>query len=124
MYYVPLAGNHWKTKIIKGYLGFIERVRKSSKPVLKQMYQLASRDVRTVTGMNLRNILMLTDKLHVDDLEPSLVDSMAYHRVEENNTWRVGMIKELIDIKHGELLPPEGWSKDDLEALLDFACTQ
>ena len=36
----------------------------------------------------------------------------------------VGMIKELIDIKHGELLPPEGWSKDDLEALLDFACTQ
>ena len=86
----PLAGYHWKTKIIKGYLGFIERVRKSSKPVLKQMYHLASRDVRTVTGMNLRNILMLIDKLQVDDLEPSMAD----HRIEEKNTGRVGMIND------------------------------
>ena len=120
----PLAGTHWKTKMIRGYLGFIGRVRKSDKPVLKQMYYLASRDVRTVTGTNLRNILLLTDKLHVDDLEPSLVDSMTYHRIEEHNIWRVGMIKELIDRKHGELLPPEGWTSQDLETQINFACTQ
>ena len=50
---------------------------------------MASRDVRTDTGTNLRNILMLTDKLQVDDLEPSLMDSMTYHRIEEHNIWRV-----------------------------------
>ena len=120
----PLAGTHWKTKMIRGYLGFIGRVRKSAKPVLKQMYHLASRDVRTVTGTNLRNILMLTDKLQVDDLEPSLVDSMTYHRIEEHNTWRVSMIEELIDMKHGELLPPEGWTSQDLDTLMNFVCTQ
>ena len=120
----PLAGTHWKTKMIRGYLGFIGRVRKSAKPVLKQMYHLASRDVRTVTGTNLRNILMLTDKLQVDDLEPSLVDSMTYHKIEEHNTWRVGMIKELIDMKHGQLLLPEGWTNQDLETLMNYACSQ
>ena len=57
----------------RGYLGFIERVRKSAKPVLRQLYHLASRDVKTATGTNLRNILMLTDKLQVDDM----VDSMT-----------------------------------------------
>ena len=88
----PLAGTHWKTKIMRGYLGFIKRVRNSSKHVLRQLYHLASRDVRTVTGSNLRNILMLTNKVQVDELEPSVVDYMAYHRVEENNTWRVGMV--------------------------------
>ena len=56
---------------------------------------------------------MLTNKVQVDELEPSVVDYMAYHRVEENNTWRVGMVKELIDIKQGDLLPPEsGLSKN------------
>ena len=98
----PLAGNHWKTEMNRGYLGFIERVRKSAKPVLRQLYHLASRDVKTATGTNLRNILMLNDKLQVDDLK---------------------LIKELIDINHGVVLPPEGWAKHDLEELMNFACT-
>ena len=38
---------------------------------------------------------------------------MAYHRLEENKTWKVGMVKELIDMKQGHLLPPEGWSKEE-----------
>ena len=52
----PLAGTHWKTKLLKGYMGFIKRVRNSSKPVHRQLYTLASRDAWTVTGYNLRNI--------------------------------------------------------------------
>ena len=67
---------------------------------------------------------MLTNKVQVDELEPSVVDNMAYHRVEENNTWRVGMVKELINMKQGDLLPPEGWSKEELETLMNFICTQ
>ena len=39
-----------------------------------------------MTGSNLRNILLLTDKLHVEDLEPSLVDNIMYHKIEEK-TW-------------------------------------
>ena len=80
--------------------------------------------MRTVTGSNLRNILLLTNKMRVDDLEPSLVDSISYHKLEENDKWRVRMINGLIDIKHGDLLPPEGWSAEDLELIMNFACTQ
>ena len=67
----PLAGGHMKIKLIKNYLGFIKRARESPKYVLRQLYQLASRDVRTVTGSNLRNILMLTNTLKMDNLDPS-----------------------------------------------------
>ena len=74
----PLAGTHWKTKIMRGYLGFIKRVRNSSKHVLRQLYHLASRYMRNVTGSNLRNILMLTNKVHVDELEPSVLDTQSH----------------------------------------------
>ena len=74
---------HIKIKLIKNYLGFIKKVRESSKPVFRQLYSLASRDVRTVTGTNLRNILLLTNKSTVDDLEACQVDSIMYHQIGE-----------------------------------------
>ena len=107
--------------MIRGYLGFIGRVRNSAKPVLKQMYYLTRTDVRNVTGKKLRNILMLKDKLQMDDLEPSLGDSMTYHIMEEHNKWIGDMI---IEIKHGELLPPEVRTSQDLETLINFACSR
>ena len=121
----PLAGTkHMKIKLMRNYLGFIQRIKDSSKPVLRQLYKIASSDVRTVTGGNLRNILLLTDKLQVEDLEPSLVDNIMYHKIEDKDIWRVGMIKELMDMKHGDVLLPEGWSKEELDMILDYACTQ
>ena len=37
--------------------------------------------------------------------------------------WRVNMVGELIEMKHGKLEIPDGWDDDELEALLVFACT-
>ena len=118
-----LAGGHMKIKLIKNYLGFIKRVRESPKYVLRQLYQLASRDVRTVTGSNLRNILMLTNTLKVDNLDPSLVNMIEYHKIKEDQKWRVDLMNELIGIKHGEIHTPEGWSKEDLVEILNYTCT-
>ena len=108
-----MAGGHMKIKLMKNYMGFIKRVRDSPKYVLRQLYDIASRDVRTVTGSNLRNILMLTNTLQVDDLDQSMVDMIKYHKMEETEMWRIGLINELINIKHGDINLPEGWTQDD-----------
>ena len=119
-----LAGGHMRLKLIRNYLGFIKRVRESPKYVLRQLYDLASCDVRTVTGSNLRNILMLTNQLQVGDLDPSVVDNIQYNTIEENEMWKIGLVKELIEMKHGNIQQPEGWSEDDLEDVLNLICTQ
>ena len=119
-----MAGGHMKIKLIRNYLGFIKRVRESPKYVLRQLYDLASCDVRTVTGSNLRNILMLTNQLQVGDLDPSVVDNIQYNTIEENEMWKIGLVKELIEMKHGNIQRPEGWSEDDLEDVLNLICTQ
>ena len=82
--------------------------------VLRLLYSLASSDAQTVTGSNLRNILLLTDRLQVDNMEPSLMDTIKYHQVEDNESWRIWLVMELLDIKHGE------WSEDELETSVVF----
>ena len=114
---------HMKIKLLKNYLGFIGRIKDSKKPVLKQLYDLAKCDVRTTTGSNLRNILLLTNLYDVDNLHPGLVNSLEYHKMEEKEQWRISMVKELIDIKHGVTVLPDGWSTEDLETIMTFVCT-
>ena len=113
-----------KIRLISNYLRFIQSVKDSSKPVLKQLYNLTKDDVRTTTGSNLRNILLLTNQLHVDDLYPGLVENIQYHQIEENELWRISMVKELLDLKHGDKIAPEGWSDVELDMILDYMCTE
>ena len=80
--------------------------------------------MRTVTDSNLRNILLLTSKTHVDELQPSLVNTIEYNKIEERDLWRVNLVKELIDLKHGDLVIPDGWTEGELDMIMNFACTQ
>ena len=114
---------HMKLKIIKYFLNFINSIRNSAKHVLRQLLSLSKDDVRTTTGQNLRNILLLTNKQHVDDLHPGLVDGIEYHKIGEEDVWRINMVKEITDLKNGILETPEGWSSDELELILHWVCT-
>ena len=70
----PLSGvKHMSSILIKNFWSFITKVKQSNKYVLRQMYEIAQSDVRTVTGSNLRNILLLTDMARVGDLKPSSI---------------------------------------------------
>ena len=68
--------------------------------------------------------ILLTDRLQVDDLEPSLMDTIKYHQVEDIESWRIRLVMELLDIQHGDVDLPDEWSEDDLETILNLACTQ
>ena len=51
------------------------------------------KDVRSVTGSNMRNIMLLLGKSTVED---------TYFNLRDDENWKVAMIKEIVDIKLGE----------------------
>ena len=59
-------------------LKFVDCIRKSKKVVLKNILRRVECDVRTVTGGNLRSILMLTDTPCVESLRPADIDNVSY----------------------------------------------
>ena len=36
----------------------------------------------------------------------------------------ISMVKELLDLKHGDKIVPDGWSDVELDMILDYVCTE
>jgi hypothetical protein len=68
----------------------------------------------------LRRIKLDTDKYDVRRLQPSDV-KVKYRNPPENEKYRVGFIKELIDVKNNQL-DVDGFDDEELEAILQHLC--
>ena len=113
---------HMSLTLMRNFLNFISKVRNSPKQVLRQLYSVTKADVRSTTGSNLRNILLLTDLSRIDDLQPSTVNKIKYKEMLDRDKWRIPLIKEVMDMKYGNTTP-EGWTQEELDEILEFACT-
>ena len=114
---------HMSTTLVRNFLKFVTSIKKSSKPVLKELFAVAKSDVRTTTGSNLRNIMLQTNLLNVEKIHPGTADQIKYKEILEIDKWRVPIIREIIDMKCGDMDPPEGWTIDELQEILDLVCT-
>ena len=109
---------------MRNFLSFVDRIKSSSKPVLRQLFELSKNDVRSTTGSNLRNILVLTSLHNVDHLRPSMVDDISYKMIRHEDQWKVKLIKEIIDMKFGMMDLPDEFTMEELDDILNLACTQ
>ena len=109
-----------RTTLAKRLISFTERIKKSEKSVLKQILALSESDVRTVTGRNLRSILLLTDKSRISQLHPSDMEKVNYYGEPEQ--WRIVTILEGLQLRAGELELPEGWKMDEMQQIFEAAC--
>ena len=118
----PLSGvPHLSRILVRRYLSFIEKIRRSSKVALNQLLELVRRDVRLTTGANLRLIMIMTELGRIEDLKPGKVD-FEYHKVKKIDEWKIGFVKELVDVKQEEL-NVTGMDLVELEEILEYLCT-
>ena len=119
----PLTGDqHIKKVLISRYLGFMEKISNSKKKAIKMMMETAKQYVRSITGNNYRNIMLLVGKSSVDDVNKVDVEKIEYFPVKETDSWRVDAIREIIEVKN-KVLDVEDFLLEELEAILDHLCT-
>ena len=106
--------------LAKRLLTFRQSIQKSDKSVLKQILNIVESDVRTVTGRNLRSILILTDKSSVQQLQRSDLEIISYYGEPEQ--WRIVSIMEVLQMRDFEMGLPDGWSKEEMQQILEAAC--
>ena len=85
---------------------------------------MTKNNVQSTTGRNLRNILVQTNLSKVDDLTPSVVGQISYKPINDNDQWRVNIIKEIMDIKSGLIETPLDWTYTEIDEILNIACSQ
>ena len=119
----PLTGDqHIKKVLISRYLGFMEKISNSKKKAIKMLMETAKQDVRSITGNNYRNIMLLVGKSSVDDVKKVDVEKIEYFPVKETDCWKVDAIREIIEVKN-KVLDVEDFLLEELEAILDHLCT-
>ena len=83
----------------------------------------AMADVRSTTGSNFRNIMLLVGKTSLDDVRLEDIDKISYFKMKEEDQWKVATIKEIIEVKSGTLEIP-GFDLEELEDILEHICTE
>ena len=92
---------HLKKTLIRRYLKFIQSIQNSKKSALRHLLNMVMYDVRSTTGLNLRMVMLMLDRTTIDGMEPWEADSIDYHKVDDEEAWRIGLAQELIDCKSG-----------------------
>ena len=113
---------HLKFVLIERFLGFIDQINKSRKAIPKHVLNYVKHDVKSVTGSNLRNILLLTDKDTVEEINSIDIKKLKYHQVAEENNWKIELLREIIETKHNQLSINE-FSNEELNNILEYLCT-
>ena len=57
------------------------------------------RDCRSTTGENLRNLMKLTMKTDVDEIEIGSTHKLVYNQIPSGEEWKVDFAEELVEIK-------------------------
>ena len=121
-----LGGQHAQTMLMIRYVKFLQSLRRSPKMCVQFLLQKVSRNVNTVTGKNIEYIRGKTG--HSCDLflvTPNMLKrNLKFREIQNEDRWRVGMIKEIVNIKQNILtLDGEGFTCDELNELLDHLST-
>ena len=114
---------HARTIMMKNFLRFCELVMKSSKEALKNVFLNVRENVQSYTGNNLRRIMILMNKNNIRELESFEVkESLSYNPVPEDQQWRIGFLREMIDVRAGDL-EVDGFSVKEISEIKENICT-
>ena len=108
--------------MMKRFINFTEKLKGSKKVVLKVLFKAIRKDTLSVTGNNLRNIMLLTGKHDVDCLLASDLDGMTFSQVPDSERWRLNFLSELIDLKNRECFVP-GFTFHEYDEIVHYLCT-
>ena len=119
----PISGHlHVRKTLISRFLGFIGQVRASKKTIPRLLLNHIGHDVMSITGKNLRNILLQTDKRDVDELGKSDVRSIKYFEIDNEEKWKATLLNEVIDARDATL-HVDGFNEEEMQSLIEFLCT-
>ena len=103
-------------------IGFLAQIEKSPKLLPLKLLKIVQNDVRSTTGSNLRNIMLLLGKYSTKNIKMSDIDSFEFAPVKPEDFWKISIVKEIIEAK-ADQIDVEGFTKQELDKILEYLCT-
>ena len=110
-----------KFNIYMRHINFRDQVFRSSKCVLKHLFKICMNNCNSLTGGNLRRIMLQCNLNHISEMKCSNIRDLVYSKIPKTEEWRIGFINELLHIRSGKIEVP-GFSPHDISDILDNVC--
>ena len=111
----PLAETpHIKKCLWSRFVRFVANITDGKKKVLRGMLNVIKDDVRSVTGKNLRCIMLNTETFDLQNLD---IYAQPYKEVPESELWRLPMAREILATRCGDL--STSLSKEEVDELAE-----
>ena len=112
--------DHPKVMLSSRYVTFHKSLISSSKLCVRLLARLCERDRRTVMGRTLDTLCNECGVADITNLSSNLVKKkMVYHRIPEEQQWRINLATELLQFRDLELSLP-GFSMVKINDMLNF----
>ena len=108
---------------IKRFIQFTKAIQNCPKIAIKNVFNVVKLDCQSITGSNLRNIMLLVQKQNIQELVPEDAENISYNDIPESETWRLSLVNEITDVKFGEA-HVEGFTVKELKTILTNVCTK
>ena len=119
----PLSDvQHVKTALMKRFIKFTDALSCSSKIAARNLLQTVKTDCRSITGRNLRSIMLFCGKNNPFRTSVRDINGMVYHPTQDQEKWRISIVKELLDIRDHYADGVE-WKHDEVLECINYLCT-
>ena len=81
------------------------------------MLDLIKYDCQSTTGRNLRKLLLLTEKAHIEELRSDDLKNMCFYDVPQGEIWKVRLAKEIMDVRN-KTLEIDNWNPESLDGIM------
>ena len=105
----------------KRFITFTESIMTSNKLALRKLFDTVKYDCQSTTGRNLRMLMLRYERNNIRDINTKMLTNYEYAKIPDEENWRINLIKELIDVRHGIKSLPH-CNRDEVKCLLDFTC--
>ena len=104
----------------KRFLRFARSIKNSVKPVLRNVFGQIKGECRSVTGRNLRSIMLETKHDTFTNFDLHFDWKTSFYKIPEEESWRVKLIEVLLDTKRGKRTM-SNFAPEDIDDMLTYA---
>ena len=99
-----ITGTNLKIMLMTRFVKFVNSILKSSKPALKFLLSISTSDVRSLTGSNLRSIMLATGvQVTPGVTQAGAIKEHKLFPVPDDQKWKVPLLHSLLAVRAGEI---------------------
>ena len=114
---------HLEAVLTGRYIGFIQNLTTTEKPLLKLLFASCSSDLKSLTGQNIQFLCLKYNKLTLPSLlaDKNSIKFTKVNPITPGKSWRLNLIEEISLLKkdHLEL----EFDQEHLDTILNYICT-